>query len=513
MAIQLLLDFRAKEFLCEFKRYYDMNKKNQQINFIIDSVGLILIGLLSLGYCLFSSSFAETRLIFSFLNFPVFVGEILLFLCLILLIIKWKINHQKFNIWYYLIFCYFGFVLLKTFLGYSKWGPLAIRHSALFYYPLFALLGCNFYRRDFFKDKKILFLVLLLISILKFIPFYNYFLLTCIILTFILVKAYPSKTLRNIFICLLLISTSYKSFFHSARTILVGNLATGIYIAITSFFILRLKTYHRIIISVLSVAFILFGVLRLADSNAVKSLVSPKIALNLYNKYSKDVIETEKDFKMMEIREVKLYNPGVGLVKKIQVQMIGKAQAKMEEAQAKMEEAQARIKEIQADELEAKGVRQAKIPSKRNLRTAYGNIIFRIFIWQDMLSALGKEKPFLGFEFGRPFRSKRLEMLGWGASEWKRDGWIAAHNSYLEMIYRAGFVGILFIITIFIVLFKMIKNSIKQKSIAGVLLCGILVNWLVMANFAVILELPYNAIPFWSLFGMTFAHLSKLQNN
>jgi hypothetical protein len=690
-----------------------MNKKNQKIPFVIDSAGLILIGLFSLGYCLFSTAFAETRLNLPFLNFPIFVGEILFLLCLILLFIKWRISRQKLNIWHYLGFFYFAFVLLKASLGYFKWGPLALRHSALFYYPLFAIFGGNFYRRDFFDNKKVLFLILLLVVILKFTLFYHYFLLTCSILTFILIRAYPYKVLRNIFICALLIFIPYNLLFYSARTIFVGNLAVGIYMAASLPFILRIKVkkFQRIIIALFAITFILFGALRLADSNAVKSLVNLKPMLNLYNEFNKEMREKEKYFKMAEIKRGKLYNAQVGLAEKLQVQIteeakmnmeealdkleearvkieiggvtpkmeieearmnmeeawdrmeeaqaktrigavvpkaeieqarnkIEKAQIKIKEAQAKVKTREAKIKmeeawdkmekarngmkkaydkiriqeiqtRIEIEKAEAKmqlekakvkekearhrlkeALREAekihveietqeafirenqvqveaklekfrdrlkeaqnklekarlklkeaqdrieteetqariemeqiqarmeerKTPAKqassdRSLRTAYGNILFRIFIWQDMLSALGEKKPFLGFEFGRPFRSKRLEILNLAAGVWRNDGWVAAHNSYLEIIYRAGIVGISFIITIFVIFLKMIKNSIRQRSVTGTLLCAILVNWLVMANFAVILELPYSAIPFWSLFGMTFAHLSKLQNN
>jgi len=148
-------------------------------------------------------------------------------------------------------------------------------------------------------------------------------------------------------------------------------------------------------------------------------------------------------------------------------------------------------------------------PSGRSLEAARNNILFRIFIWRDILMQLREEKPLLGFDFGKPFRSKNLEILNWAAGDWKRDGWITAHNSYLHILYRAGIIGILFILTIFVVLFRMIRKSLHLQSINGLLLCGILINWLVAANFLVILELPYNAIPFWSLFGMTFAYLGK----
>jgi len=61
------------------------------------------------------------------------------------------------------------------------------------------------------------------------------------------------------------------------------------------------------------------------------------------------------------------------------------------------------------------------------------------------------------------------------------------------------------------ILLRMILISIKSKSIAGILLCGIIINWFVSANFLLILELPYTAIPIWTIYGMTFAYTKRLK--
>jgi len=143
------------------------------------------------------------------------------------------------------------------------------------------------------------------------------------------------------------------------------------------------------------------------------------------------------------------------------------------------------------------------------------NAIFRLFIWRDMLVDLVYEKPVLGFGFGRsfgkPFRSKSLEIMHWGDNDWGRDGWIAAHNSYLHIIYRTGIIGVLLILSILGTLFMMIKKFIQVQSFTGVLLCSIIINWFVAANFLVTFEMPYTAIPIWSLFGMTFAYYKQIK--
>jgi len=59
---------------------------------------------------------------------------------------------------------------------------------------------------------------------------------------------------------------------------------------------------------------------------------------------------------------------------------------------------------------------------------------------------------------------------------------------------------------------SMIKDFVSLKSLPGVLLCSILITWLISANFLPILELPYNAIPFWSLWGVGLGYLKELKN-
>ena len=179
-----------------------------------------------------------------------------------------------------------------------------------------------------------------------------------------------------------------------------------------------------------------------------------------------------------------------------------------EEIQAETQKFQSQTKQIQKDNLLI-----AASVAKHSPPDRVQNAFFRIFIWKDMLKQLKEDKPTLGFDFGKPFRSPNIEFLHWGTGEWCRDGWIAAHNSYLEIIYRSGILGVLFILTILGMLIRMIGKSIKLKSFTGILLCGVFINWLAAANFLVILELPYNAIPFWSLFGITFAHLNNIKNS
>ena len=84
--------------------------------------------------------------------------------------------------------------------------------------------------------------------------------------------------------------------------------------------------------------------------------------------------------------------------------------------------------------------------------------------------------------------------------------WITPHNSFFHVIYRAGILGILLIGILFFMVGKLTRDFLVMGSVEGGFLVGGLVYWLVLSNFFVILEFPYNAIVFWTLFGITWAY-------
>ena len=133
-------------------------------------------------------------------------------------------------------------------------------------------------------------------------------------------------------------------------------------------------------------------------------------------------------------------------------------------------------------------------------------------MWRDMARELIKEKAWWGFSFGHPQRSESLEVLKWAESEWGRDGWITPHNSFFHIIYRAGVLGLALIIILFVMIGGLIKDFFRMNSVEGGLLVGALVYWLILSNFFVILEFPYNAIIFWTLFGITWGYRADLRN-
>ena len=124
--------------------------------------------------------------------------------------------------------------------------------------------------------------------------------------------------------------------------------------------------------------------------------------------------------------------------------------------------------------------------NSRSIGIAYGNMLFRIFIWRDMIYELLTEKAIWGINWGKPQRSKSIEILKLAETEWQRDGWITPHNSFLHVIYRAGIIGLLIIASFFLVFCRLLKDFIKVKSVVGGLLLGIFVYWLTIDRKSVV---------------------------
>lgn len=586
--------------------------------YIIDRVGLMSMGLFSICYILFSSPFAELHIQLPFLDFPVFVGEILLFMCLVLFAVRCNLSPLKLNKWHYILIAYFLFIVVKGLLGYIVWGPMGLRDAALFYYFMFAVLGYYFYRKNFFAGKK--FFVLVPFFIIAFIKVVSgsyliYWSLSGVLLTAAFILAYSDKQNRYLLWALFFFAIPYTRLFLTSRMMLVSNAVTVFYLILALFFVLRFNRMTKFFAGILCVFLFAFGIRAFSDPVRARTIVSfDKIAMT-FHEYDKIIQSKISDFKMEEVKKLELYQPegklsDYDLVLKPPVLQVVQEQTELAQgAPAPQQEQAAAVTVGTASVLADRGIlsqlvqqhaefiepSQGKpasqqeqavsvpggqalrsgttvVPAKKNLRsqavqeqmgvveldqkspgmvdqtlqpgptsilteqggpssqqeiigsvaveqqpaprpyhfdTGMNNAVFRLLIWRDMLVELAHKKPLLGFYFGKPLRSVSLEILGWGWSNWGGQGWMPAHNSYLNIIYRAGIIGVLFLLTVFVVLFNMIREFIKSRSVIGILLCGVFINWFVAANFLLILELPYTAIPIWSLYGITLAYCYK----
>jgi hypothetical protein len=79
------------------------------------------------------------------------------------------------------------------------------------------------------------------------------------------------------------------------------------------------------------------------------------------------------------------------------------------------------------------------------------------------------------------------------------------------MIYRAGIIGLFMIFALLFIWFGLLRDFYIFRDWTGILLCAVLLNWIVSANFFLIFELPYTAIPVWTILGVTVKHRMLLK--
>ncbi len=463
----------------------------------IRNVGIFLIGLFFYGYVLFPRVFAELHIQFPFFNFPIFVGEILLIICFILSL--FIVDIKKIKKWHWGIIAFAGFILVKAFYGYYQWGPLAFRHAALFYYPILILFGMLFYRKEFFSEpvKLILIFSFFIIFLLKWPMPYGTFTVGSVFL--VLAMSLKSKWIRRFCLLLLFFSFPFAALISAPRNVLLGNLFGIIFLVIALLIISRIKYFYKIIMGVFMIIFIFLIMFKYSFMNAFSSVVDIKGNIERYKIYENQRIRKQESFELLVIENIRLYNPErVKTAKDCILSKLGR-----------------NIKEIKIAEVRQKQKKpqEAKPQRERDLEIAYNNAVFRFFVWRDMMSEFLEKKAFLGLDFGWPLRSVSIETLNWGYSKWSRDGWIDGHNSYLTMIYRAGIIGFIWIIFLISLLCVVIRDFIILKSVSGIILCSVFISWFVSANFMPIFEMPYYAIPLWSLFGVTLAYLKDIKKS
>ncbi|MDD5109299.1 MAG: O-antigen ligase family protein [Candidatus Omnitrophica bacterium] len=509
---------------------------------VIDYIALFILGSVCYLYSIFGSDFAENSINLFFLDFPIFIGEIILIICLILFLVKLKFVFLQFPRFRYMLLVYCGFLLFKALYGYFNWGPLAFRHSAIFYYPFFAILGYYFYNESFFGNHKIRATLLIILIVTAYeipgatLPF---FLFIYWMLMLVLALGFKPGMIKNLLLAIvvLLIFSQFKIIYQVNRSCLIASLISIYTVSILILSILKLRSKSRIAVALLLLVFLITGVAIFSNKNAARSLIKIREIVEWYKKDALYVSQNEKTFRFAKIapkiyhaNQVKPANKKLAVtIKKIpdrnnivpsptaspgsenNIVKIGQGQVEKTDLvprpQVKSDQKMPNLEVV--DFKAMKSLLKKDLPRGRDFYDEIGNIVFRLLIWRDILVELIEEKPIFGFSFGKPLRSKSIEILNWGSSEWSRDGWITPHNSYLSIIYYSGIVGLALIAILFCIFIKMLGIFLVHKSFIGIILSGALLYWLVIANFMVILEFPYWSIPFWALFGITF----RISNN
>ncbi len=514
----------------------------------LNGVVLALLGTFCFLYSSFTSNFAEIHIRLPFLNFPVFVGEFLLFICFIFFLLKIKYVPVKWNRWHGVLGMYFCWLLIKAFHGFVTYGPLAFRNAALFYYPLFALIGYYFYEEGFLpqKHKISLFLIFVVILLMQWVEIYYLFAYSMIFIILFLSVKEPRLRKIGVITGIAILFFVYRYLFDGNRSHLVGMFVSLLFLVFYSVFLLKnLKAYYKWGIVFLSVLGISMSICGFADKAGLKTLITPGRVIELFKEYDAQVQEKGKNFEFRQL-STNLYRSnkrkiGFFPVNKAEEKaLISKSHKSVDQNKKsgqvlaladvvprpdkKSGQVLALVDVVpRPDKKSGQVLALAAVPplfdlsprskqrTERSIDTAYSNSIFRLFIWRDMLVELLEAKTIFGINFGKPQRSRSLEILNWGFTEWERDGWITPHNSFLHMIYRGGIVGIGLVLGVFVLLVNLIKKSYRSRSFKGALLISVLFYWMTISNFLVFLEFPHNAIPFWTFLGMTIAFCGKLK--
>lgn len=553
---------------------------NEKLSGRLEAVlGFWSILILCLAYAIGLSNVAEYHWTFSFLPFPIFIGEIVLFFNLLLFSRFVYLNRLWEKSWsFWILFFYFIWLLYQAAYGYWVYGPMALRHAAFFYYPLFAIMAYSYLKA---KPYSII-LAPIFITVVLWMFLYNLisapFMLTIGTLTFLCLWFYQRYLLIKILL-FLLAGYVLSVVIVDSRSMFVGVIGALLVMGLFAFVCIP-KGYKRffwlglgILISLLTVSLILKG-----DKSNLKSMFTPQalflryqedknaskfyikkyipmpieqrlynennmpIALE-YNSYKFSIYEHPANRALLN-ESVNHLNKSVGIIDKKEVIPESKRivpQPKLirndkveNKIKVEKKEEELLLRPLQNSALDLvvnnktllvlnpnsnylqKSEENAQIEGEmkktdhdRDIGTSYGNILFRIFIWEDMLNEIWSKERWWGMGFGYPQRSRTIEALNWAYGEWRRDGWIAPHNSFLHYIYRAGLLGLTLVIFMIVGLYKMIMLFLAKRNIYGMLLCSILVYWMLLSQFLLILEMPYTAIPIWFLVGITVFYYQR----
>jgi hypothetical protein len=374
---------------------------------------------------------------------------------------------------------YFGWVLLKASINFYYDGALTARNAALFYYPVFAVFAYCFYQKAGVSRRFLMALAFLAAGIMLFKLMVVWCWWTYVILFVIAVWNTRSDNLRRIgwafFAVIVLLGKEY--FYKGPRAHFVSVFGAVVFLVLYfGAFLIKRREFVRLSILLISLFIFILGFFIFSNRNDISSLTSIKGLINTYNYFETKYQEKEAAY-VPEKLSVQLYHP----------------------------------KKIKDLSVFSGSVLHSRIRNGRELNLNESNIIFRIFVWRDMARELIEQRAWFGFSFGHPQRSRSLEVLGWAKTEWARDGWITPHNSFFHVIYRAGILGVFLLGVLFFMMCGFIKDFFNMNSIEGGFLVAGLIYWLVLSNFFVILEFPYDAIIFWSLFGITWSYRKCLK--
>lgn len=512
---------------------------------ITSYICLALIAVLIFFYSMFGAHFSEINIQLPFLDFPIFVGELVMIFCLFVLFIHHLMGIIRWKRWHVWVLVYFAWVIFKAAEGYMNSGAYALRNAALFYYPVFVVFVAYFLGnlKVVHRIEWVILFSPVFLAVIAFVSVQAYL----FVLALCVALGISHRWIRWVFIGFLIGFFLFQfPLLSSGRGCFIGIVVGIFFLVWYGAQLIRVPLWKQAALFFIIIGLFFMVLLIWGDRNAMTSLVNPSQIITMYRDNVKTVDEHKDAFATRQLK-IKLYHnnsqyampaekallqkevPSAAVVDSRQDSELGdKARYRKvgivennithkgipktlvpQEEVAQSPVPQNQVTQTIASKLVTSKPQQYLKKPGRNLDVAYNNALFRLFIWRDMVRELIKYRPVFGFSYGRPQRSVSLEILGWGQEEWLRDGWITPHNSFLHLIYRGGIIGVIVIGFILFSIIIMTMDFLRARSWRGGLLISVLVYWIINAQFGLILDLPYNAIIFWTLFGITWVYRNK----
>lgn len=259
-------------------------------------------------YSIWFVKFAEINIKLPFLDFPVFIGEILLFICILLFVGHVNANKLKFESWHNVIIALVIWLSVKALHGYFTNGPLALRHSALFYYSSFAFLTFYLFDKKFLNKTLGLAAFVLLLFCAKVFreDVQRFYKLLYLIISIIAVKHVDSRWLKWTLAALLLLFFPFVDLVTGPKAHLLAfiiSLAFIMYFLVIKF----LQTRFKYVVVAVMLVLLLAGIGKFGFNKVEAFLQVPKMVKALQEE-ERGIQERRKNFQFREIQP-KLYNP------------------------------------------------------------------------------------------------------------------------------------------------------------------------------------------------------------
>jgi len=278
----------------------------------ISRIGLGLIFTYCLAVSIFFSWFAQLHIQLSFLPFPIFIGEILLLICLVLLVFICQNTAFFSRRVVVLLSLYFSWIIIKGAINYHYDGPLTCRNAALFYYPIFAVFAYCFYRKARIPGKVLMSLVVLAAGIMFFKVMVLWYWWTYVVLYVIAVWNTKSVLWRWLgWVFLAAIFLLEKEYIYLGPRAHFVSIFGAVVFLVFYFGFLLVKQRRRGVLSALIIGFFVFttGFLVFGDYNDIHSILSFKSMVYTYKIFDRSYQNRLKTFVPQKFSSVHLYNP------------------------------------------------------------------------------------------------------------------------------------------------------------------------------------------------------------